>query len=121
VRAGDDNRTLPSVEVEIASAHWGSAAIDRNRRPITEAIETLVYETLSQNQDGWENNDGSYGEFTFDVAERTIMLDFNERHMETDYSQHGRATRTAPRVRSDRHKCHPMPRGNATGPDRALN
>jgi len=121
VRAGDDNRTLPSVEVEIASAHWGSAAIDRNPRLITEAIETLVYETLSQNQDGWENNDGSYGEFTFDVAERTIMLDFNERHMETDYFQHGRATRTAPRVRSDRHKCHPMPPGNATGPDRALN
>ena len=27
-------------------------------------------------------------EYTFDVAERTITLDYNERHMESDYSQH---------------------------------
>ena len=37
---------------------------------------------------GWENNDGAYGEYTFDVAERTITLDYNERHMESDYSMH---------------------------------
>ena len=29
--------------------------------------------------DGWENSDGAYGDFTFDVAERTITLDYNER------------------------------------------
>ena len=34
---------------------------------------------LEQTHGGWENNDGAYGEFTFDVAERTIKLDFNER------------------------------------------
>jgi hypothetical protein len=35
-----------------------------------------------------QNSDGAYGDFIFDVAERTITLDYNERHMESDYSQH---------------------------------
>jgi hypothetical protein len=36
---------------------------------------------------GWENNDGAYGDFIFDVAKRTITLDFNERYTASDYSQ----------------------------------
>jgi hypothetical protein len=87
-RAGDGNHPLPAVEIEIASAQWGSATIDRRFRPVGEAIETVVYDVLSQTHGGWENNDGSYGDFTFDVTERTITLDYNERHMESDYSQH---------------------------------
>ena len=79
---------LPAVEIEIASARWGSATIDRQTQPVREAIETLVYDVLSQTYGGWENNDGAYGEFTFDVAERTITLDYNERHMESDHSMH---------------------------------
>jgi hypothetical protein len=88
VRAGDEDRALPAVEIEIASANWGSATIDRQTQPLREAIETLVYDVLSQTHGGWEINDGSYGDFTFDVASRTITLDYNERHMESDYSQH---------------------------------
>ena len=87
-KAGDDVCALPAVEIEIASAVWGSATIDRQTRPVREAIETLVYDVLSQNHGGWENNDGACGEYTFDVAERTITLDYNERHMEFDYSVH---------------------------------
>jgi len=87
-RTGDVDCTLPAVEVEVASAQWGSAAIDRQTKPISEAIETLVYDVLSATHGGWEINDGSYGDFTFDVTERTITLDYNERHMESDYSQH---------------------------------
>ena len=34
------------------------------------------------------DNDGAYGEYTFDVTERTITLDYNERHMESDHSMH---------------------------------
>jgi len=30
----------------------------------------------------------AYGDFTFDVADQTITLNYNERHMESDYSQH---------------------------------
>ena len=87
-RAGDDVIPLPTVQIEIASAVWGSATIDRQTRPVEAAIETLVYDVLSQEHGGWENNDGAYGEYTFDVAERTITLDYNERHMESDHSMH---------------------------------
>ena len=87
-KAGDDIIPLPTVQIEIASAVWGSATIDRQARPLEEAIEILVYDVLNQNHAGWENNDGPYGEYTFDVTERTITLDYNERHMESDYSVH---------------------------------
>ena len=87
-KAGDDVIPLPTVQIEIASAAWGSATIDRQTRPLEEAIEILVYDVLNQEHGGWENNDGAYGEYIFDVAERTITLDYNERHIESDYSQH---------------------------------
>ena len=87
-KAGDDVIPLPTVQIEIASAVWGSATIDRQTRPLEEAIEILVYDVLNQKHGGWENNDGAYGEYTFDVAERTITLDYNERHMESDHSMH---------------------------------
>jgi hypothetical protein len=87
-KAGDDVIPLPTVQIEIASAVWGSATIDRQTRPLEEAIEILVYDVLNQKHCGWENNDGAYGEYTFDVAERTITLDYNERHMESDHSMH---------------------------------
>jgi hypothetical protein len=87
-KAGDDVIPLPTVQIEVASAVWGSATIDRRARPVEEAIEILVYDVLSQNHHGWENNDGAYGEYTFDVAARTITLDYNERHMESDHSMH---------------------------------
>jgi hypothetical protein len=87
-RAGDHDCALPAVELEIASMRWGSATIDRQTLPIREAIETLVYDVLSQTHGGWDNNDGACGEFSFDVAERTITLDYNERYTESHNSQH---------------------------------
>ena len=87
-RTGDGDCALPAVEVEIASADWGSVAIDRQTKPIREAIETLVYDVLNQTHGGWENNDGACGDFNFDVTGRTITLDVDERHMESDSSQH---------------------------------
>src|SRR6202035_5625925 len=58
-RAGDDDCALPSVEIEIASAGWGSATVERQTQPVRVAIETLVYDVLSQEHGGWENNDGA--------------------------------------------------------------
>jgi hypothetical protein len=87
-RTGDGDCPLPAVEIEIASAQWASASILRQPKPIAEAIETLVYDVLNQNHGGWENNDGACGDFTFDVAERSITLDYNERYVESNYSQH---------------------------------
>ena len=87
-KTGEALVALPSGEVEIASAVWDQAEPDRTAMTVHDAIERLVFEFLGMTHDGWENSDGGYGDFTFDVAERTITLDYNERYMQSEYSQH---------------------------------
>jgi hypothetical protein len=48
------------------------------------AIETLCYDYLEQTQGGWENDEGAYGEFYFNVASRAIKLEFNFRYTGVD-------------------------------------
>jgi hypothetical protein len=86
--AGDQPNELPNGEVEIAHIHWGAPDIERTTLSIRDAIESLAYDFLEQTHGGWENNEGAYGEFTFDVAQRTITLDYNERIETSEYSQH---------------------------------
>jgi len=87
-RAGDDVVALPPGDVEIAAAAWGHAEPERTVMSVRDVIERLAYDFLEETHDGWENSDGAYGDFMFDVADRTITLDCNERHMESDHSQH---------------------------------
>ena len=86
--AGDQPRDLPSGEIEIAHVHLGDPDIERTKLSVREAIESLAYDFLGQTHGGWEDNEGAYGEFTFDVAQRTITLEYNERVMTSEYSQH---------------------------------
>lgn len=53
-----------------------------------EAIERLAYDFLEETHGGWENNEGAYGDFLFDVTERTITLNYNERIDTSEYTQH---------------------------------
>jgi hypothetical protein len=87
-KAGDEIVPLPVATIGIARPVWGSNDTDRQSLSIHDAIEALAYSFLGQTHDGWENSDGAYGDFTFDVADRTITLDYNERRMESDHSQH---------------------------------
>lgn len=56
--------------------------------PIADAIETLAYDLLESEHGGWENNDGAYGEFTFDVVNRTIALEHNQRFTSSELYTH---------------------------------
>jgi hypothetical protein len=87
-KAGEDVVALPSGEVEIASAVWGETEPERMAMTVHGAIGWLVFDLLEMTHDGWENSYGAYGDFTFDVAERTITLDYNKRYMPSEYSQH---------------------------------
>ena len=87
-KAGDSVVAMPAGEIEIAEAIWDQPEPSRSRVGIVDAIERLAYDLLDRTHCGWENNDGAYGDFTFDVAERTITLDYNERYTASDYSQH---------------------------------
>ena len=77
-----------SIHVEIARVEWGSQIVTRQTLSAKDAIEKLVHDLLEQTYSGWENNQGAYGDFLFDVGERTITLNFNERIETSEYTQH---------------------------------
>ena len=74
--------------IPIQSTYWGSTEIRSESMTIDKAIEQLAYDFLAQAHSGWENNDGAYGEFTFDVGLRTITLEYNERYTTIETFQH---------------------------------
>ena len=87
-KAGDKGVALPAVNVEVARADWGSPDVVRMAHPLPQAIEQLAYNFLRETHAGWENNEGAYGDFLFDVADRTITLNYNERIETSEYTQH---------------------------------
>lgn len=61
---------LPSGEITISTMIWGSGVVNISTMTVAAAVEQLAYDFLSETHGGWENNDGAFGEFTFDVAQR---------------------------------------------------
>jgi hypothetical protein len=88
IKAGDEIAELPDKRIEILDPIWGSSEIERQTHTVGEAIERMAYAFLRQTHEGWENNDGAYGDFTFDVEERTITLDYNERYTSSENYSH---------------------------------
>lgn len=88
VEPGQGTILLPADRIEILRTTWESPEIERQTLTAREAIEALVYDFLRQTHDGWGNSDGAYGEFTFDIAERTIKLDYNERYTSSEHYSH---------------------------------
>lgn len=87
-RAGDDEIAIPSAVIEIGVPAWGQSEPERSSVNIATAIETLAYDVLEQTHCGWENNDGAYGDVTFDVTAHTITLDYNERYTASENHTH---------------------------------
>jgi hypothetical protein len=52
------------------------------------AVEELAWNYLYDNYLGWENNDGAFGAFVFDVPGRSITLEHNERYTEVNTTSH---------------------------------
>jgi hypothetical protein len=84
--AGDAAADFPATIVTLYRAPSGWDEFVLQEVTLRQAVEELCYDYLEQEHGGWENNDGAFGEFTFDVAERKVGLDFNARF--TDYSHH---------------------------------
>ena len=85
VEPGEGTVLLPPDRIEIVRTIWESPEIERQTLTVREAIEALVYDFLRQTHSGWEIDDGAYGVFTFNVAERTIKLDYNERYTSSEH------------------------------------
>lgn len=87
--AFDEHGEVAIPEDKLAIAET-SPAVDTSTdggEPVKDVIETLAYDLLESEHGGWENNDGAYGEFRFDVAERTITLACNIRISSAEYSE----------------------------------
>lgn len=88
VRAGVDDIAMPAASIEISEAVWGQSEPGRSTVSIATAVESLAYDVLERTHCGWENNDGAYGDITFDVEEHRIALDFNERYTASENYTH---------------------------------
>jgi hypothetical protein len=84
--AGNDRMPLPpEPRIEFVPESPGSPSAEYNLEP---AIETVAWDYLYDLHCGWENNDGAYGTFVFDVPARTLRLEHNERYTEVSTTTH---------------------------------
>lgn len=51
---------------------------------LKDLVLDVSYEILEAKHGGWEINEGSYGNFTWDVEKRTIQMEYNERYVEVN-------------------------------------
>lgn len=83
-RTGDCDVELPDTLVELARADFHDEEIRRTTAPLPDAIESFCYDVLESKHGGWENNEGGFGEFTFNVAAGTVIFDFNYRIQQSE-------------------------------------
>jgi hypothetical protein len=83
---GDERIPVPTGrKVQLASPVPGNPPVEMT---LQEAIETLAYDYLEETHMGWENNDGAFGTFVFNVPDRSITLEHNERYTEVNTCTH---------------------------------
>ena len=87
-RAAGTTVELPDCTIDIASPTSDGSGVQWTSLTVREAIEQLAYDFLGQFHCGWENNDGAYGDFTFDVASRVITLEYNQRFTDSQFFEH---------------------------------
>lgn len=87
-RSADADVPLPEETIAIVGIVWGRSEPEERTLSVREAIEHLVYDALTETHGGWENNEGAYGEFDFDVPALEIRLDYNERITSSEYYAH---------------------------------
>ena len=88
VMVGDQPADFPPGSIALLRADWGDCEATQSQCSLRDAVETLAYDFLQETHAGWENNEGAYGEFTFNVTARSIVLDYNERIETSEYTQH---------------------------------
>ena len=79
---------LPGGTVSATQVSFDTQEVTTAQETPRAVIEDLAYGALEQRHPGWEDGDGAFGEFTFAVADRTVVLGFNARYTTSDFSEH---------------------------------
>ena len=79
---------LPNAPIEVRDVAFETASVTPTPTSAREIIEAMAYDLLSETHDGWENNNGAYGAFTFSVPGQAITLDYNARFIDSTNYQH---------------------------------
>ncbi|MBV8399570.1 MAG: hypothetical protein JOZ17_12635 [Acetobacteraceae bacterium] len=83
--AADERIPLPTDRIiPLASENPHHSFPEQN---LEAAVEHLCWDYLEIHY-GWENNDGAFGTFIFDVPARLITLEHNERYTELNTTGH---------------------------------
>jgi len=85
---GETLVALPLQPISLQRSEFNTQGLTTRSETLENAVITLCYDYLEQEYAGWENNDGAYSEFTFDVAARLIELDMNVRVSDTTHYNH---------------------------------
>ncbi len=53
-----------------------------------DALMDLLYDLTQARHPGWENNDGAFGDFSWDVTTNTLIHSHTDRYMEYNTTEH---------------------------------
>lgn len=87
-KANATDAPLPDGTVTLAIIGWRDSEHTERTMSVREAIEHFAYDCLAQTHGGWENNQGAFGTFLFDVADQSITLDYNQRFEDIESFEH---------------------------------
>jgi hypothetical protein len=84
--AGNERMPFPTdPRIPLLSENPGHPRAAQN---LQAAVESVAWDYLDDLYYGWENNDGAFGTFVFDVPARTLSLEHNERYTEVNTASH---------------------------------
>jgi len=92
-RSGDSLVELPTMPIgvcgyEVVGCGDHFETMEKvTQQVLSEAVEELCYDYLGKHYAGWDDNEGSFGKFTFNVTARTISLEFNYRQVSTQFDE----------------------------------
>ncbi len=86
--AGEDAVELPNVDVAVQTLDFHAVAPRVRTQPLGDAVEALADAMLNSAHRFWEDGEGAFGEFVFDVGAGAITLDFNAQFVESTNHTH---------------------------------
>jgi hypothetical protein len=81
--ADGDAVDLPKATITFHDTNSSTMSLVARQDSPANVIETMTYDLLGQKHGSWGNDDGAYGDMTFDAGDRSITLDYNERFTQT--------------------------------------